>query len=69
MFKDVIKKKGGQLLSKLSGGLITTVPMSIEEAKQMGLDLIKKKGGEVLGKLSGRPHHYILTAYIVMAYL
>ena len=33
--------------------MITTVPMSADEAKQMGLDLVKKKGGEMLSKISG----------------
>ena len=50
----LIKKKGGEFLSKLSGGIITTVPTSVEEAKQMGMDLIKTKGGEFLSKLSGK---------------
>ena len=53
MGMDLIKKKGGEFLSKLSGGIITTVPTSIDEAKQMGMDLIKKKGGELLSKMTG----------------
>ena len=39
----------------MTGGLITTVPASVDEAKQMGVDLVKKKGGEMLSKLSGAP--------------
>ena len=33
--------------------MITTVPMSVDEAKKMGKDLIQKKGGEFLSKISG----------------
>ena len=36
-----------------TGGLVTAVPMSVEEAKMMGEDLIKVKGGEMLSKASG----------------
>ena len=37
----------------LTGGLITTVPMTADEATKMGKDLIKKKGGEILSQISG----------------
>ena len=79
---DLVKVKGGAMLSKLSGtdiliihtlshkcasgrvyrvymlaqmkgGLVTTVPTSVDEAKKIGEDLIKKKGGEMLSKVSG----------------
>ena len=53
MGEDLIKKKGGEFLSKISGGLINTVPVTIDEAKALGEDLIKKKGGELLSKVSG----------------
>ena len=32
---------------------MTTVPMSVDEAKKMGEDLIKTKGGAMLSKFSG----------------
>ena len=53
MGEDLLKKHGGAFLSKVSGGLITTVPTTVAEAKKMGEDLIKKKGGEQLSKISG----------------
>ena len=91
MGEDLIQKKGGKMLSKISGayicsrdglvftthahprmkhvhvhaskckhmhggstgGLVTTVPTSVDEAKKMGEDLIKTKGGVMLSKLSG----------------
>ena len=37
----------------VTGGMITTVPTSADEAKKMGKDLIQKKGGPVLAKLTG----------------
>ena len=37
----------------MTGGMITTVPTTADEAKKMGEDLIKKKGGEFLSKVSG----------------
>ena len=35
------------------GGLIETMPTSVNEAKLMGEDLLEKKGGELLSKASG----------------
>ena len=37
----------------LTGGLVTTVPISVDDAKRMGEDLIAEKGGELISKLSG----------------
>ena len=36
-----------------TGGVVTTVPMSVDEAKQMALDIVKKEGGKFLSKASG----------------
>ena len=35
------------------GGVVTTVPMSADEAKQMALDIVKTEGGKYLSKASG----------------
>ena len=35
------------------GGVVTTVPMSADEAKQMALDIVKREGGKYLSKASG----------------
>ena len=46
----------GQLLSNITGGLITTIPTSMADAKKLLLDMLefaKKKAGELLGKLTG----------------
>ena len=37
----------------MAGGIITTVPLSADEAKKMGKDLINKQGGPMLAKLTG----------------
>ena len=52
----MVKKKAGQLLSKVTGGLITTVPTSMAEAKKMVagmLEVVKQKAGKLLSKLTG----------------
>ena len=48
----------------MTDGLVTTVPTSVAEAKQMGMDLVHKKGGEMLSKVSGtNVYKYKLTRY------
>ena len=37
----------------MTGGLITAMPMTVEEAKKMGEDLVSTKGGQTLSKASG----------------
>ena len=40
----------------MAGGIITTVPMSVDEAKKMGKDLIQEQGGLMLANLTGKQH-------------
>ena len=37
----------------MTGGMITTVPTSVEEAKQLGKDLVQNEGGKMLSKMTG----------------
>ena len=39
----------------MTGGMITTVPTSVEEAKQLGKDLVQNEGGKMLSKMTGAP--------------
>ena len=50
---DMRAHPGSHVPAWMTGGLITTVPMSAAEAKQMGQDLIQTKGGKLLSKISG----------------
>ena len=37
----------------MTGGIITTMPLSVDEAKKMGMDLLKTEGGKLLSRYSG----------------
>ena len=55
--EDLLKNKGGELLSTLSGGLVTTVPTSGDEAKRIGETLMKKMPDDLMSKATGLPMH------------
>ena len=47
------KRKAGEMVSKLTGGLISTVPTDAEQAKQMATELVTKKAGEATPPVQG----------------
>ena len=52
----MVKKKADALISRVTGGLITTVPTSMQEAKKTLLKMLewaRKKAGEMLSKVTG----------------
>ena len=53
MVGQLMAKKGGEELSALTGGLITMVPTSIDDAKVLADKIIKKKGQKYFQKWTG----------------